>query len=215
MKLGRPEQFHDKEIIRFRSIERAIAQYQFSADKLKADLAHMVDEHTTMYLKGMGNEINLLAATRELFFSSRELIDLYLGRISSATKKTGAQTPKDFVPFCKRLVSGDFDQYEKPVFAFLKTNFNYLFHIRKFRNEIKTDPSVAEFHFNTDHFELRMILPIKPEDEFFLEHLEINNLQEAKAKKSYAGTLNLDIYFPEVMQFLSVFKTKLDESFGF
>jgi len=96
---------------------------------------------------------------------------------------------------------------------FLKVNFNYIFHIRKFHNEIKSNPSAAEFLFNTDHFEMRMTLPIKTEDEFFLEHLDINNLQEAMIKKSYTGTLNLDAYFPEKLQFWAIFRKQFRESF--
>jgi hypothetical protein len=58
-----------------------------------------------------------------------------------------------------------------------------------------------------------MQLPIRQEDEFFLDYLEIKNLQEAREKKAYAGMLNLDIYFPELREFLGVFRAKLGESF--
>lgn len=214
MRLGRPEQFHSKEDIRLMSMERAIAQYQFSAGTLRKTFAHMLDEHTSVFLKGFGNELNLLAATRELFFPSRELLDVYLGRLAAATAQTGSQTPRDCVPFLKRLVAGDFTRLDRPIFEFLKTNITYVFHIRKVRNELKANPSNAEFNFNTDHFELRMVLPISREEESLIPHLDIQNLQEAQMKKQYAAVFNLDILFPEMRQFWSAFQTVFAESYA-
>lgn len=213
MKLGRPEQFHDKVTLRLLSMERAIAQYRFSADALRKPFASTLGENTALFLKGFGNEVNLLAATRELFFSSRELLDVYLGRLSTATASTGSQTPKDCIPFLKRLLAGDYDGMNQPIFAFLKTNATYVFHIRKVRNEIKTNPGSAEFNFNTNHFELRMMLPIKPEEQNIVSHLDINNVQEALAKKQYAATFNLDILFPEMREFWASFQSLFGQSY--
>ncbi|TWO66639.1 hypothetical protein FN976_26340 [Caenimonas sedimenti] len=214
MKLGRPEQFHDKFALRMRSIERSIAQYQFSAAALRKPFESTLDEHTALLLKGFGNDVNLLAAIRELLFPSRELLDAYLGRIAASTASSGTQTARDLVPFLKRLLAGDYDKMKQPIFDFLKMNASYVFHIRKFRNQIKTDPSSAEFNFNTDHFEMRMSLPVKAEDEAILPHLEIANLDEALRNRRYMSTLNLDVYFPEMLQFWRAFQSVYQESYA-
>ena len=60
MKLGKPNDFGNARSIRIRAIERAIAQYQFSAQGIKKSFADRLDEHTVLFLKGLGNEINLL-----------------------------------------------------------------------------------------------------------------------------------------------------------
>lgn len=76
MELGRPEDFHDNKKIRFLAIERAIAQYQFSAEHHKAKFQDKIDEHTKLFIKGFGNEINFLSCFKELFFNSRELVNI-------------------------------------------------------------------------------------------------------------------------------------------
>jgi hypothetical protein len=214
MKLGRPEQFHDKFGLRLRSIERAVAQYRFSAAALRKPFEATLDEHTALFLKGFGNEVNLLSAVRELLFPSRELLDAWLGRIAAATAGTGKQTARDLMPFLKNLLAGSYDKMEKPIFVFLKTNSSYVFHMRKLRNQIKADPSSAEFYFNTDHFEMRMSLPVQAEDEAILPHLDIANFEEALSRRCYMSTINLDLYFPEVVEFWQAFQRVYDESYG-
>jgi hypothetical protein len=201
MQFGRPEQFHDKIVVRLRAIDRAVAQYQFSADSLKKPIAPTLTHETALFIKGFGNEINLLSATRELYFASRELLDVYLGRLSTSTKRTGKQTPKDCIPFLKRLMAGDFDDLPDPIFQFMKTNVNYIYHIRAVRNELKKNPSNAEFIFNTNHFELRMPLPVKTDESALFPYLDIPNQADAIERKQYIMTLNLDILFPEMKQF--------------
>lgn len=198
MPLGRPEMFHDKVTIRLRAIDRAIAQYQFSASALRKPFSSRVDEHTVMFVKGFGNEVNLLSATRELFFASRELLDVYLGRLSAATKNSGNQTPKDCLRFLTQLASGQLDSLSHPAVAFFKTNLSYVFYIRKVRNELKSNPSNAEFFFNTDHFELRLPITLSKDEQPLFPYLET----AAKvANDAYVVRLNLDIYFPEVREF--------------
>ncbi|MCT6721616.1 hypothetical protein [Acidovorax sp. K2F] len=214
MKLGRPQQFQDKFTLRLRSIERAVAQYKFSAAALRQPFEATLNQQTALFLKGFGNEVNLLAAVREMLFPSRELLDAYLGRIATATAASGSQTARDLMPFLKKLLAGAYDDMEKPIFGFLKNNASYVFHIRKFRNQIKADPSSAEFNFNTDHFEMRMSLPIKPEDKEILPYLEIANLDEAIRNGCYMSTMNLDMYFPEMLQFWQAFNLAYEESYS-
>jgi hypothetical protein len=201
MKLGRPESLLDKSAVRLTAIDRAIAQFTHSSIQLMAPYRHMVDEHTTMYLKGFGNEVNLLSALRDLYFNSRELLDLLLAHIANATRTSGAQTPRDFMPFAKALVAGDLSRHKLKILTFLKNNITYIFHIRSIRNEIKRDPSGVEFNFNTSHFEARMRLPVKESEKILLQHLDIKNINEALKNRSYSCTLILDIAFPEMKDF--------------
>ncbi len=161
----------------------------------------MVDEHTTLYLKGFGNEINLLSAFRELYFNSRELLDLLLGRIHRATAGSKNQTPMDFMSFVKRLLEDEFDSHNLEIIKFLKTNIPFIYHIRKVRNLVKKNPASIEFNFNTDHFEARIQLPVDATEKTILPHLDIKNLDEALSKSSYSCVLNLDIAFPEMLDF--------------
>ncbi len=201
MKLGSPESFLENSTVRLAAIDRAIAQFAHSSTQLMAPYRHMIDERTRMYLKGFGNEINLLAAFRDLYFNGRELLDLLLAHIANATRKSGAQTSKDFMPFAKALVAGDLSRHKLEILTFLRNNITYIFHIRSIRNEIKRDPSGVEFNFNTSHFEARMRLPVKESEKFLLQHLDIKNIDEALRNGSYSCTLNLDIVFPEMKEF--------------
>lgn len=201
MKLGKPNDYLEKRSVRLRSIDRAIAQYRFSASELKKRFADKLDEHTALFLKGFGNEVNLLSAFRDLFFNSRELLDLLLLELNKATVGTATQTPRNFLPFAKKLMRGVFDQMELPTLTFLKTNITYVFHIRKVRNEIKNNPANIEFVFNTDHFEARFRVPIKADEVEFVQYLDIANKDEAVRNMSYRCTYILDAIFQEMLEF--------------
>ncbi len=214
MKLGKPSDYLDKRSIRLRSIERSIAQYSFSASELKKGFADKLDDHISLFLKGFGNEVNLLCAFRELFFNSRELLDLILIELNKATAGTVAQTNRTFLPFAQNLMRGVYDQKGLPTLTFLKTNIRYIFHIRKARNEIKNNPANIEFLFNTDHFEARFRVPIKPDEINLVQYLDIANMEEAVRNKSYLCVHNLDAIFPEMLEFwktaFSLFDIDLD-----
>lgn len=201
MKLGKPNDFGDARSIRIRSIERAIAQYQFSSQELKKGFVNRLDEHTTLFLKGLGNEINLLSALRDLFFNSRELLDFLLIQLNKMTVNTENQTPRDFLPFVRKMMNGDFDENGLKIIRFLKTNITYIFHIRKVRNEIKNDPSNIEFLYKSDHFEARFKVPIKDDEKYLVQYLDIENKDDAVKNKSYFCTYILDAIFPEMLEF--------------
>jgi len=201
MKLGKPNDFLDDRSVRIRSIERAIAQYRFSSQELRKRFANRLDEHTSLFLKGFGNEVNLLSAFRELFFNSRELLDLLLTQLNKATFGMAGQTPRDFLPFAKKMMRGDFDEMDLAIVKFLKTNITYIFHIRKVRNEIKNNPATIELLFNTDHFEARFKVPIKSDEIDLVQYLDIRNKDEAIEKMSYRCTYILDALFPEMLEF--------------
>lgn len=201
MQLGRSESFLTKSTVRLAAIDRAIAQFAHSSTQLIAPYRHMVDEHTEMYLKGFGNEINLLAAFRDLYFNSRELLDLLLGQISAKTRASGSQTPKDFLPFLRALAAGDLERHKLEILGFLKENITYIFHIRAIRNEIKKDPSAVAFNFNTDHFEARMELPVRESEKALFQHLEIKSIDEALENGRYLCAINLNLAFPEMKAF--------------
>ncbi len=201
MKLGRPGDFGNARSVRIRAIERAIAQYQFSAQETKKHFADKLDEHTALFLKGLGNEVNLLSAFRDLFFNSRELLDYLLIQLNKMTGNTVNQTPRDFLSFAKRMMKGDFDENDLKIIKFLKTNITYIFHIRKVRNEIKNDPSNIEFLFKTDHFEAHLKVPIKDDEMNLVQYLDIKNKDEAIRNESYFCTYILDAIFPEKLKF--------------
>jgi hypothetical protein len=198
MKLGAPENFKDDRQVRLSSIDRAIAQYQFSSGELKKGFADKLDEHTKLFLKGFGNEINLLAALRDLFFNSRELLDMLLVGMN----KRFTHTPRDFLGFTKKMMHGDFDAYDGKIITFLKNNITFIFHIRKVRNEIKNKPSNIEFRFNTNHFETSFRVPINKDEIELIDYLDIQNKAEALRNMSYQCVYNLDALFPEMALFL-------------
>lgn len=191
----------DKVGVRLAGLDRAIAQFQFSSETLIAPHRDKIDDTVTLYIKGFGNEINLLAAFRDLYFNSRELLDYLLGRLSAGTSGTKNQTPRDFLPFFRRLVHGEFDSLNLTTINFLYHNRSFVFHIRKIRNLVKNDPSAVEFIYNTDEFQARMQLPLEQSDHGLLEALDIPNQQDALARGSYFVTLNLGIAFPEMKAF--------------
>jgi len=213
MKLGTPNLFYDKRSIRLRSIVRAIAQYRFSSHELRKTIAGKIDEHTSLFLKGFGNEINLLSAFRELFFNSRELLDLLLTQLNRATAGMATQTPRNFLHFAKKVMRGEFDQNGLPIVEFLKTNVTYIFNIRKVRNEIKNNPATIEFVFNTEHFEARFKVPISRDEVDLVQYLDILNKEEAIKNMSYRCTYILDAIFPEMLDFWNTAFSVYDESF--
>jgi hypothetical protein len=201
MELGRPEYYHDNIELRLLSINRAIAQYQFSSSQLKKEFEDKIDQHTVLFIKGFGNEINLLSSFRELFFNSRELLDYTLTKIHNKTTATNIQTAKSFLPFAKHLMKNEYDQIGLPIINFYKTNITYIFHIRKIRNQIKNCPSSIKFRFITDHFESYIDLPIDNNEKDLIPFLDINQKEKALTDLSYEGVHNLDILFPEVPLF--------------
>ena len=54
MEWGRPEDFLNNTNIRLRAIERSIAQFDFSADHFKKKYKDKIDEHTKLFIKGLG-----------------------------------------------------------------------------------------------------------------------------------------------------------------
>ncbi|MCF8051154.1 MAG: hypothetical protein K9L59_07945 [Desulfobacterales bacterium] len=210
MKIGKPDDYLDKRSFRLRSIDRSIAQYRISAYELKKTFADKLDSNVFLFLKGFGNEVNLLSAFRDLFFNSRELLDLLLLELNKATDGKEAQTPRDFLPFAKKLMQGVFDQKRLPTLTFLKTNITYIFHIRKVRNEIKNNPANIEFLFKTDHFEACFRVPIKADEVELVQYLDIANKDEAVRNKSYRCTYILDTIFPEMLVFWKTAFSLLD-----
>jgi len=201
MEFGKPEDFHGNIEVRLLSIERAIGQYQFTAKQFKSHFNDKVDQHTNLFIKGFGNEVNFLSSFRELFFNSRELLDNILIKLNAETKGQSIQTARSFLPFAKQLMKGEYDQSSLSIFSLLKTNITYIFQVRKIRNEIKNQPSNIKFRFVTDHFEAYFRIPIMKNEIELIQFLDIKNKDEALAKMSYHCTYNLDELFPEMLRF--------------
>lgn len=210
MEFGRPEDFHDNSKIRLLAIERAIAQYQFSAQHYKAKFQDKIDAHTKLFIKGLGNEINFLSAFRELFFNSRELLDILLIKLNKETATHGCQTARSFLPFAKQMMRGDYDRNSLATITFLKTNITYIFHIRKVRNEIKNNPSNIKFRYVTDHFEAYFKVPIKSDEKELIQYVDIKNKEESVRNMAYHCTYILEKLFPEMLQFWNICLSTLD-----
>jgi hypothetical protein len=200
MKLGRPEYFRSNTDIRILAIKRAISIYQKTAEQLKSKLP-VQDEYTKLYLVGLGNDTNILACLKDLFFNSRELLDVLLVGLNRLTKGKAHQTSKDFVPFAQDLMRGNYDIHNLDIFQFLKVNITYIFNIRKLRNEIKNSPNSIEFRYNTNSLEAWFLAKIDKKEKELIEYLDINNKNEALQKMQFACTYNLDILFPETDEF--------------
>lgn len=218
MEFGKPEDFLNNTNVRLRAIDRSIAQFQFSANHFKKQHQDKTDEHTKLFIKGLGNEVNLLSCYRELLFNSRELLDLLLFRLNRITSDLNIQTSKKFLTFSKKMMAGEYDQNNLAIINFLKKNITYIFHIRKIRNEIKISPSNIKFRLNTNRVESYFTIPIKDDEVELVQYLDINNGEEALNNKSYNCVFNLDEQFPEMLQFwdtcLSIFKRDLSLTFG-
>jgi hypothetical protein len=210
MKLGRPEDYHNNIKIRLMAIERAIAQYQFSAQHHKATFQNKIDEHTKLFIRGLGNEINFLSAFKELFFNSRELLDILLLKLNKVSATRGVQTARHFLPFAKQMMKGNYDNLKLSTIDLLKTNITYIFHIRKIRNEIKNSPSKILFRYN-DRFEAYFIITINPDEKELIPFIEIANKEEALKNMSYNCVYILDNIFPEMLQFWQTCLAILDK----
>jgi len=211
MEFGRPEDFLNNTNIRLRAIERSIAQFNFSANHFMNQYKDKIDEHTKLFIKGLGNEINLLSCFRDLLFNSRELLDLLLFRLNQITSSMDIQTSRKSLLFFKKLMKDEYDQYKLAIINFLKTNITYIFHIRKIRNEIKTSPSNIKFRLNTNRIESYFTLPIKDDEIELIQYLDIANKDQALENKSYACVFILNEYFPEMLQFWNTCLTILNK----
>lgn len=201
MEFGRPEDFLNNTNIRLRAIKRSIGYYHFYANQFKNQYKDKINEHTILFIKGFGNEVNFLSCFRDLLFNSRELLDLLLFRLNLITSTMDIQTSRKFIPFTKRLMKDEYDQNNLAIINFLKTNITYIFHIRKIRNEIKVSPSNIKFRLNTNRIESYCTIPIKDDEVGFIQYLDINNKEKALKNKSYTCVFILDEYFPEMLQF--------------
>lgn len=174
MKFGTDKDFHKNSEIRLLAMERAIAQYQFSAQHYKEKFKDKIDLYTKLYIKGLGNEINFLSAFRELFFNSRELLDITLIKLNKVTSASACQTSRNFLTFAKAMMRGDYDASKLAVVKFLKININFIFQLRKVRNEIKNNPANIEFLYK-NRFEAHFRVPINPDEKELIPYLDIQN----------------------------------------
>jgi len=166
-----------------------------------ARIKDKLDEKTVLFIKGYGNNPELISCLRELMFNSRELLDYLLIVLNKQTEQNSTQTPKKFLPFAKGLMKNKYNGIGLKIIPFLQTNITYIFHIRKFRNEIKNKPSNLKFRWVTDHLESYFKIPIKNDEKDLIEFLDIGNKKQAIEKGGYNCTLNLDEYFPEMIEF--------------
>ena len=106
---------------------------------------------------------------------------------------------------------GKYDILGLKIIVLLKTNFSYLYHIRKIRNIIKANPSAIKFRLATDHIEAYFTIQFSPQEKIYLPFLNINNIEKTKGRGAYNATINLDAYFPEMLVFFKQAERVLKE----
>lgn len=204
VKFGVPESFSKDHILRYEQLVYANGRFKQVSAQKALELKDKIDDKTKLFIKGYGTDKELISCFRELLFNSRELLDSLLFYINKITNNS---TNKNFLPFAKSLMENEYDKYNLKIINFLKINFTYIFHIRKFRNELKNRPSNIEFVFVTNRIRARFKVPIKSDEQEFIRYLEINNKDEVEKNNSYFCTLILNEYFPEIVKFWdTVFK---------
>lgn len=198
VQFGIPKLFKNDHILRFEQLEYANKRFTKIAIAKNNEVKDKVDKYTKLFIKGYGNDQDLISCFRELLVNSRELLDSLLFYINKATKNN---TKKSFLPFAKSLMNGQYDKNALPILNFLKTNITYIFHIRKFRNELKNKISNIEFLLVTNRIVAKFELPIAKDETELIPYLDIENRDQALARGSYFCQLTLNEYFPEVIQF--------------
>ena len=193
--------------IRLLSLTLANKRFLACRGSILKQIGGKIDQNTTFFLKGYGNNPELMSCLRELMFNGRELLDDLLIRLNIATRGKAIQTARDFLPFSRDMMKGEYDRLRLEIIDFLKTNITYVFHIRKIRNEIKNRVSNIKFRFVTNHVELYFRIPIKGDEIELVQYLDILNKDEAMKKRNYGCVFNLDVYFPEMIEF---WKTAID-----
>lgn len=158
-----------------------------------------IDKYVVLYIKGYGNSPELLNSFKTLLFNSRELLDSTLFRLNSLTKDKKHQTSKDFSTFIKQLSN---NMYEcSRILNFFKINITFLFHIRKVRNIIKTNPSMIEFRMVTNHLEAHLVIPLSEDELYLVPLLDVKGKDKILENESYHATFILDKYYPETIEF--------------
>lgn len=198
-KLGGP--FFDNDSLRIEMLKRASGNFSNIRNHYFSQLDGKLDEYTKLFIKGYGNDLDLLSCFRGLLFNSRELLDSLLKRLNKLTKNKTVASSRNFLNFANKLMAGDYDNLGLEIIQFLKLNITYLFHIRKIRNEIKNNIANIKFRFVTDHFEAYFEVPIENDEMGLIKYLDINNKEDALKNRSYHCTLILDKYFPEMLNF--------------
>lgn len=201
--------FLNDDNLRIEQLKIENENFQKIKEKLFKKEEDKLDKNPILYIKGYGNNPELLNSFKNLIFTSRELIDSTLLKLNTITKDQPHQTSKKFPVFVKQLLEGLYEPSR--MLNFIKINLTFLFHIRKVRNIIKTNPSLIEFRMITNHLRAHLIMPLSDDELYLIPSLDIKGKDKALENKSYHATFILDKYYPEMVEFWktteSVFKT--------
>ena len=198
VKFGVPETFLKDHRVRFDQLLYANKRFHKITETKKEQVKDKVDKNTVLFIKGYGTDPELISCFRELLFNSRELLDSLLFYIN---KTSGNKTKKSFLPFANALMKGKYDNIGLKIMPFIKQNFTYIFHIRKFRNEIKNKVSNIEYLLITNQISAKFQVPILADEKGLIEFLEINNKDQAIKNNRYSCQINMSVYFPEIVKF--------------
>ena len=200
-KFGIPEDFKKDHILRHEQLVYANERFNEISTSKKQAVQNRITKNTNMFIKGYGNDPALISCFKELLFNSRELLDSLLIYINKATN---GNTNKHFLKFSKALMSGKYDKFELSILNFLKENFTYVFHIRKFRNEAKNKISNFEFILITNNIIAKLKILIQQNELELIPYLEISDQEKAIKEMSYGCQITLDEYFPEIVNFWKI-----------
>lgn len=193
--------FFKNDQLRLQLIKKAGEKFESIKNQYRGQLNEKIDQHTEFFIKGYGNDLELISCFKELMFCSRELIDSLLTKMNKITEGRAISTSRNFLPFAKKLMTGYYDKLDLEIIKFFKSNITYIFHIRKIRNEMKRNLAKISFRFVTDHFEAYFKVPIQADETELIRYLDIKNKKEALEKMSYNVTVVLDEYFSEMIIF--------------
>ncbi len=194
----------DNNQIRLDLMKKAKAEFEDIKKNRLAQIGDKLDEKVVLFIKGYGNDIELISCFRQIVFNAREILDSILALLNILTAKERVRTSRKFLLFAKSLMRGDYDRTNLEIIPFLKTNITYIFSIRKIRNEIKSNISNIQFRFVTNQLQAYFEVPIKGDEIELIQYLNIGNKVKALENRSYHSTIILDVYFSELIEFCSV-----------
>lgn len=197
--------------IKIEFLKKALSDYEKIKQQRLLELGDKIDKNNTFFLKGFGNDIDLIRCLREFMFNVREILDSLLAILHDSTANERVAVSRHFMPFLKQLAKGNYDNIDLDILRFAKTNISYIFQIRKIRNEIKNNISNIKFRLVNKDLQAYFMLPLEDSEIELLPLLDIRNKEEAIKNKSYHAIIILDKYLPELIEFCNVILEKIQK----
>ena len=221
MMFGPQELFHNNVQLRLYSMNEASKSH--NTRLLEFQIQHQLSLSprpglsATFYMKGKGNDPRLLNDTKTIYFGVRELVDVYIERLSKVTKSSPTPTSRDISTFFKNALAGNYDGLKSPFIDFFKAEASGILMCRKIRNTLKKSPANAQFIFmrdpsNGDHIMMKIELHMDNADTLLLS---LNNLPPPpQGGQSHYPQLVLKNEFPLLIQACSDMAQLFHSTYG-